>query len=65
MKTNIKLNQRIINVRTVLLALCIGLVFSCEKETFLDEVPLDFYAPANSYKTFENFEAAIFNLYRT
>ncbi len=36
---------------------------SCNEEEFLKEVPLDFYAPENSFITLEQFEAAIFNLH--
>jgi starch-binding outer membrane protein, SusD/RagB family len=36
---------------------------SCNEEKFLQEVPLDFYAPENSYVTYANFESAIMNLY--
>ncbi|MBT6765138.1 MAG: hypothetical protein HOA90_11460, partial [Prolixibacteraceae bacterium] len=64
MKTNIKLHQRIIHARTLLLALFIGLVFSCNDEEYLNEVPLDFYAPENSYITYENFEASLYNMYK-
>jgi len=64
MKLNIKIHQRFRNVRSFLVALCIGLTFSCENEDYLKEVPLDFYAPENSYVSYENFEAAIFNFYK-
>ena len=36
---------------------------SCDEKEFLTEVPLDFYSPENSYKTFDNFEAAVKNLH--
>jgi len=64
MKTNIKLHQRIMNIRLLLIAIFIGLTFSCENEDYLKEVPLDFYAPENSYISHENFEAAIYNFYK-
>jgi hypothetical protein len=64
MKTNIKLHQGFINARTLLLAIFIGLFFSCNNEEFLNEVPLDFYAPENSYISYENFEASSYNMYK-
>jgi len=36
---------------------------SCNEEEFLEEIPLDFYAPENSFVTFEQFESAIYNLH--
>jgi hypothetical protein len=63
METNMKIHQYIMNARTVLLALCMSLCFSCDDEEFLKEVPLDFYAPENSYISYENFEASIYNMY--
>ncbi len=38
-------------------------VMACNEEKFLQEVPLDFYSPENSYVTYANFESAIVNLY--
>lgn len=37
--------------------------FSCNEEDFLKEIPLDFYSPENSYVTFDDYEAAVYNLY--
>lgn len=62
---NKNIYNRFMNFRTFILALIIGLSFSCEDEEYLKETPLDFYAPENSYITYENFEAAIYNMYRT
>ena len=50
------------------LAFCLFLVFpcvfnSCNEDKFLDEVPLDFYSPENVYVTYDDFEAAVMNLY--
>lgn len=39
------------------------LVTSCNEESFLEEVPLDFYSPENSFVTYGNFESAVVNLY--
>lgn len=39
------------------------ILFSCDEEEFLMETPLDFYAPENSFVTFENFESTVANLY--
>lgn len=64
MKTNIKLHQHVIHARTLLLALFIGLFLSCNNEESLNEVPLDFYAPENSYVSYENFEASLYNMYK-
>lgn len=36
---------------------------SCDEKKFLREVPLDFYAPENSYITAKDFTAAIYNLH--
>lgn len=40
-----------------------ALLLSCDEEAFLEEKPLDFFSPENSYVTFENFESAVVNLY--
>ncbi|WP_372936781.1 RagB/SusD family nutrient uptake outer membrane protein, partial [Mariniphaga sediminis] len=37
--------------------------FSCNEEEFLEEVPLSFYSPENSYVTSKDFERAITELY--
>lgn len=39
------------------------LFFACNNDVFLEEIPLDFYSPKNSYTTFENFDAALYNIY--
>lgn len=39
------------------------ILFSCDEKEFLKEKPLDFYSPENSYVTYNNFEAAVNNLY--
>jgi hypothetical protein len=59
MKTNIKLHQHIVLTRTILLALFIGLSFSCKDDEYLNEVPLDFYAPETSYISYEKFKASL------
>lgn len=38
-------------------------LFSCNENDILNEVPLDFYSPENSYVTAENFQSALNNLY--
>jgi starch-binding outer membrane protein, SusD/RagB family len=48
--------------------LCLALVLAgflpaCNEAEFLEEVPLDFYSPSNSFVTFENFDAAVVDLY--
>lgn len=37
--------------------------FSCNEDKFLEEVPLDFFSPENSYITEKDFESAITELY--
>ena len=37
--------------------------FSCDEVEFLKENPLDFYAPENSYLTYADFDAAVYNLH--
>lgn len=64
MKPNIIKYKYYMKVRTIIIALIIGLTLSCEDEEYLKEVPLDFYAPENSFITYENFEAAIYNFYK-
>lgn len=54
----IQLIFRLINKSILLLALV-----SCDDSDFLKEKPLDFYSPENSFVTFENFTAAVNNLY--
>lgn len=40
------------------------IIFSaCNEDKFLNEVPLDFYSPENSFVTYGNFESAVVNLY--
>lgn len=36
---------------------------ACNEEKFLEEIPLDFYSPENSFVTFDNFESAVVDLY--
>lgn len=41
-----------------------GLTFAaCNEDSFLEEKPLDFFSPSNSFITFANFEGAVFDLY--
>lgn len=37
--------------------------FACDNDEFLEETPLDFYSPDNSYTTLENFEASLYENY--
>lgn len=62
--------KKIIQYKDILgRSLNIGLLFSillfpsCDEKEFLKEVPLDFYSPENSFVNYENFEAALYNLY--
>lgn len=55
-------------IRIFLLSLFLFLPFgfqSCDEDDFLEEVPLDFYSPENSFVSFEHFESAVMNLYAT
>jgi hypothetical protein len=56
-KTINKVGQKLI------LAALLVFSFSCNEEEFLKEVPLDFYAPENSYVNAEQFDASLVNLY--
>jgi hypothetical protein len=48
----------------LLLISLIGLfLYSCNEDTFLDEEPLDFLSPTNSFVTINDFESAVFGLY--
>lgn len=48
----------------VLLLIVLGLAYSsCNENAYLEEDPLDFYSPSNSFITFANFESAVFDLY--
>jgi hypothetical protein len=47
----------------VLLAGSVLLNTGCQEESFLTEVPLDFYSPENSFINAGNFEAALTDLY--
>ena len=49
--------------RIILILICSFLFFSCNEDEFLKEVPLDFYSPENSYVTYNDFVAAIYNLH--
>jgi len=57
---------RVLIFKTVLLNIVLLLPFtfnSCNEEELLKEVPLDFYSPENAYVTFNDFNAAVMNLY--
>jgi len=41
-----------------------ALIMSCNETEFLEEVPLDFYSPENSYVSPEQFDAAIIGLHK-
>ncbi len=36
---------------------------ACNEEKFLEEEPLDFFSPSNSFVTYENFESSVVDLY--
>lgn len=45
------------------LALCATLGSGCNEDEFLEEQPIDFFTPGNSFETFEQFDAAVVDLY--
>jgi hypothetical protein len=49
--------------KLILLLVCSLLLFACHNDEFLEETPLDFYSPEKSYITYENFDAALYNIY--
>lgn len=46
-----------------LFVLSMLILLSCNEREFLQEIPMDFYSPSNSYISAENFRAALNNLY--
>nr|MBI1229395.1 RagB/SusD family nutrient uptake outer membrane protein [Cytophagales bacterium] len=46
-----------------LLFSCVIITMSCDENAFLEEVPLDFFSPENSFVTFEDYQSAIADLY--
>jgi len=50
-------------VKSILFASLFFLNTGCNEDEFLNEVPLDFYSPENSYITESHFEAALVDLY--
>jgi starch-binding outer membrane protein, SusD/RagB family len=40
-----------------------SILFSCNEEKWLEETPIDFYSPENSYITADDYEAAVTRLY--
>ena len=51
--------------RFALLLSILFALFSCDEEKYLEEKPVDFLAPSNSYVTYEDFEAAVYHLHVT
>lgn len=50
----------------IILVTCIALATlntSCNESHFLEEIPLDFYSPENSYVTYDDFQMALTDLY--
>ncbi|PKA98584.1 putative outer membrane starch-binding protein [Flavobacteriaceae bacterium MAR_2009_75] len=50
-------------IKNTLFALLLTLVFSCDEDKILEEIPIDFTVVDNSYITPENFEASVAQLY--
>ncbi len=49
--------------KTFLLVGTLTLTAGCDEEKFLEEIPLDFYSPENSFISAGNFDAALTDLY--
>jgi len=49
--------------KNILFFVALSLCFSCNDE-FLEEVPVDFRAPENAYKTYQDFNLSVNNLYK-
>jgi hypothetical protein len=59
-----KLLSKNIQALIILALLSVSILSSsCNEEEFLEEIPLDFFSPENSYVSMDNFEAALWNLY--
>ncbi|MGC9344655.1 MAG: RagB/SusD family nutrient uptake outer membrane protein, partial [Bacteroidales bacterium] len=58
-----KNNRIIFYLRKSILTLIVMFLFACNESEFLQETPLDFYSPENSFVTYENFNAGVNNLY--
>lgn len=64
MKKNIELTHNSIRNFLIICLLSVTIALpSCNEEDFLKEIPLDFYSPENSFVSYDNFEAAVVNLY--
>ncbi len=64
MKTfKLLLNNSNIYFKKYIFILSIFILFSCNEREFLDEVPLSFYSPENSFVSYANFNSAVNNLY--
>jgi len=50
-------------IKALMILVCLLFFFSCNEEEFLQEIPLDFASPENSYITNADFEAAIYHLH--
>lgn len=50
-------------IKNTLLGLLLLCNISCNESSFLEEIPLDFFSPENSYITKDNFETAVTELY--
>jgi starch-binding outer membrane protein, SusD/RagB family len=57
------MKNSILKLKYSLIILAFLLAYSCNENEFLDEVPLDFYSPENSYRTMNNYEASLTDLY--
>jgi len=56
--------KKLVNtVKYSLLSLLFLINFSCDEQKFLEEIPLDFFSPENSFQNLSDFERSITGLY--
>ena len=56
--------KKIVNkLKYGMLVAIFALAFSCNEQDYLEEIPLDFYSPENSFVTYSDFESALTDLY--
>lgn len=55
--------KKYISLKNLLVMLMLSSLTACDEDNFLEEVPLDFYSPENSYTSFGNFQAGLTDLY--
>ncbi|WP_373524576.1 RagB/SusD family nutrient uptake outer membrane protein [Aquiflexum sp.] len=53
----------IYKLKISLVGLLVLINLGCDENAFLEEIPLDFFSPENSYRNFEDFQSALTDLY--